>query len=203
VSLLARHRRKSFLWQIVTEDEKWINFENTHRKKSWVNARSPTISTPKKCALKKAMLCIWWDSKGLLFYEMLKPGETVTTNLYKGQLHKLNEKIQELRPHDAYTPRKVLLLHDNARPRIAIATKEAISELGWEPLPHPEYSPDLAQPDYHLFRSLQRSMSQQSFKNDEEVENRSIFSYHPKKNPFSVKVYISCPKVGQSHQFQR
>ena len=110
------------------------------------------------------MLYIWWDFKRVLFYEIQKPGETVTANLYK---------IQELKPHDAHTPRKGLLLHDNARPHIAIATKDAISELGWEPLPHPDYFPS----DYHLFQSLQHSMSQQSFKNDEEVR-KSIDFFH-------------------------
>ena len=133
------------------------------------------------------MLCIWWNSKGVLFYEILKPGETVTANLYKGQLQKLNEKIQVLRPHNAHTPRKVLLLHDNARPHIAIATKDAISELGWEPLPHPAYSPDLGPSNYHLFRSLQHSMSQQSFKNDEEVRKSIDFFISSKEESFFCK----------------
>jgi len=83
------------------------------------------------------MLYIWYDSKGVLFYEMLKPEETVTGKLYKGQLQKLNEKIQKFRPHNAHTPGKVLLLNDNARPHIAIATKDVILKLGWEPLSHP------------------------------------------------------------------
>ena len=86
------------------------------------------------------------------FYEILKHEDIVTVNLYKGQLQKLNEKIQELTPHDAHTPRKVLFLYDNARSHIAIATKDAISQLGWEPFPHSAYSPNLAPSDYHLFR---------------------------------------------------
>ena len=33
LSLLSRQRRKSFLWKLVTGDEKWIHFENPKRHK--------------------------------------------------------------------------------------------------------------------------------------------------------------------------
>jgi histone-lysine N-methyltransferase SETMAR len=42
----------------------------------------------------------------------------------------------------------VLLHHDDARPHAATATIETIQELNFELLPHPPYSPDLAQSDY-------------------------------------------------------
>jgi len=29
---------------------------------------------------RKTMLCIWWDQKGVIYYELLKPGETVILN---------------------------------------------------------------------------------------------------------------------------
>lgn len=32
---------------------------------------------------KIAMFCIWWDQKGKLYYELLKPGETVNGDRYK------------------------------------------------------------------------------------------------------------------------
>ena len=145
---------------------------------------------------KKVMLCIWWDSKGVLFYEILKPGETVTSNVYKSQLQKLNEKIQELRPHDAHTPRKVLLLRDNARPHIAIATKNAFSKLDWEPLPH------LAYFQTWLHRTITYSdlcnilCRGNPLRMTKRFENWSIFLYHSRKNAISAKVYISCPKSG-------
>ena len=60
VSLLARHQRKSFFWQIVTGNGKWIHFDNPYPKRSWVDAGSSTISTPKRNVhCKKVMLCIW------------------------------------------------------------------------------------------------------------------------------------------------
>ena len=29
------------------------------------------------------MLCIWWDQKGVIYYELLKPGETITAERYR------------------------------------------------------------------------------------------------------------------------
>jgi len=42
ISLLARHKKKSFLWRIVTGDEKWIYFDNPKGKKSWVDPGQPS-----------------------------------------------------------------------------------------------------------------------------------------------------------------
>jgi hypothetical protein len=50
-------------------------------------------------------------------------------------------------------------------------TKAAIQELDWEILPHPPHSPDLAPPDYHLFRSLSNNLLGVSFNNDAELQN--------------------------------
>jgi len=40
---------------------------------------------------------------------------------------------------------------------------------GWEVLPHPPYSPDIAPSDYHLFLSLQHFLSGKEFKNKDNV----------------------------------
>uniref|UniRef100_A0A1I7WHB1 HTH_48 domain-containing protein n=1 Tax=Heterorhabditis bacteriophora TaxID=37862 RepID=A0A1I7WHB1_HETBA len=37
ISLLARQRKKNFLWKIVTGDEKWIMYDNPKRTHSWVD----------------------------------------------------------------------------------------------------------------------------------------------------------------------
>ena len=76
----------------------------------------------------------------MLYYELLPTGTTVTAVVYAAQLQKLAGVIQKERPKRD----KVLLLHDNARPRVAKMTRQTISEPGWEVLPHPAYSPDLA-----------------------------------------------------------
>jgi len=31
------------------------------------------------------MLCVWWDQEGVIYYELLKPGETVNAHRYYQQ----------------------------------------------------------------------------------------------------------------------
>ena len=64
------------------------------------------------------MLCIWWDMKGVLYYELLKPGQTVTAELYRQQLVKVNKKIEEK------------LLHDNVRPHVDKSVKDTLMAFG-------------------------------------------------------------------------
>ena len=112
------------------------------------------------------MLCVWWDWEGIIYWELLDRNQTVNAELYVLQMQRMNNAIQQKRPDRQYG---VLLQHDNARPHIAIMTKEAIQTLGWEVLPHPPYSPDLAPSDFHLFRSLSNALRGVSFNNDVEL----------------------------------
>jgi [histone H3]-lysine36 N-dimethyltransferase SETMAR len=149
----------------VTGDEKWIYFDNPKRKRSWTDIGASAKHTSKQNIHgRKVLLCIWWDQKGILFYELLQPGETITALLYKQLLTKLNDEIILKRPECANRHDKIILLHDNARPHIAKSIKDIIKELNWEELAHPPYSPDIAPSDYHLFRSMAHGLSDQKFK---------------------------------------
>ena len=87
-------KEKSFLHRIVTEDKKWIFFENPKRKKSWVDLGAPFTSTARLNRFgRKTMLRVWWDQKGVVYYELLKPGETVNTKRYQQQLIDLNRSL--------------------------------------------------------------------------------------------------------------
>ncbi|CAK9801295.1 Mariner Mos1 transposase [Anthophora quadrimaculata] len=183
LNLLSRFNKKDFLYQIITGDEKWILYRNPKRKRSWVDPGKPTTSTAKPdIHAKKVLLCIWWDMKGVLYYEMLNPGETVTADRYQQQLLKLNDAIERKRPLSGQRRRKLILLHDNARPHTAAGTKEVIFSLGWELLPHAAYSPDMAPSDYHLFRSLQHHLTDTEFKTIEDVQ-KHLDQYIASKPP--------------------
>ena len=158
--------------RIVTGDEKWIYFDNPVNKKQWLNPGEAPICVPKpNIHGKKVMLCVWWDMKGILYYELLEPCQTVNAKLYGEQLMRLNQKIIESRTGPGNRNKKVILLHDNARPHVALDTKETIMELGWEVLPHPAYSPDLAPSEYYLFRSLEHFLRGKSFENIQGLRN--------------------------------
>ncbi|GFW78835.1 histone-lysine N-methyltransferase SETMAR [Trichonephila clavipes] len=48
---------------------------------------------------------------------------------------------------------------------------EKINGLGWEVLPHPPYSPDIAPTDFHLFRSMQHFLTNKTFQNLDGMKN--------------------------------
>lgn len=105
-----------------------------------------------------------------MYYELLKPGETVTATRYQDQLIKLNRKVAAKRPEWATRHECPILLHDNARPHVAKLVRNAINDLKWEVLPHPPYSPDIAPSDYHLFRSMAHGLAEQKFTKLEDVK---------------------------------
>lgn len=166
-SMLSRCSQPGFLDRIVTGDEKWVFYENPVRKREWCDkAQRPSPTAKRDLHSRKIMLSVWWDSKGILYFELLPQNTTVTAELYCQQLDRLQAAIQEKRN----VPTHVLLLHDNARPHTARMTQEKIAELGWEILPHPPYSPDMAPSDYHLFLSLQNHLQGRNFEDRRAVE---------------------------------
>jgi histone-lysine N-methyltransferase SETMAR len=168
--LLARYKRKSFLHRIVTGDEKWIYFANPKRKRSWVTPGEPSTSTARPNRYgRKTMLCVWWDQKGVIYYGLLKPGETVNTERYRQQMIDLNQALREKRPEYQKRQHKVILLHDNAPSHTAKLVKETIEAFSWEILSHAAYSPDLAPSDYYLFASMGHALAEQRFTSYENV----------------------------------
>ncbi|UYV74724.1 SETMAR [Cordylochernes scorpioides] len=127
------HEKKSFLHRIVTSDEKWIHFSNPTRQKSWGLPGQFPKQTPRPNRFgKKAMLCIWWDQTGVVYFELLKPGETVNTSRYEQQMHSLREALNEKRPEWREKHNNLILQHDNAPAHNATVVKNTIKDLGWE-----------------------------------------------------------------------
>lgn len=115
-------------------------------------------------------LCIWWDQKGVVYYELLKPGESITGNRYRVQLMRLSRALREKRPQYEQRHEKVILLHDNAKPHVAKPVKQYLETLKWDVLPHPPYSPDIAPSDYWLFRRMQNDLTGQRFTSYKEIQ---------------------------------
>jgi len=91
---------------------------------------------------------------GVVYYELLKPTETIIGNRYRTQLMRLRRALKDKRPQYNERDDKVILQHDNARPHVAKVVKTYLETLKWKVQPHPPYSPDVAPSDYHLFRSM-------------------------------------------------
>ena len=131
--LLERDKKKSFLHRIVTGDKKWIHHDNPKRNKSYVKAGQPAKSTAKPNILgAKVMLCIWWDQKGVLYYELLKPSETINRERYRTQLIRFKRAIAKKRPEYTIRHEAIIFHHYNARPHVAIPVKNYLENSGWE-----------------------------------------------------------------------
>ena len=68
------------------------------------------------------MLSVWWGVKGIIYWELLPDGYTVTTDLYCQQSDRVAQKLKG--EQDV-----VYFLHDNARPHVANSTSETLLEL--------------------------------------------------------------------------
>ena len=89
-TLLKHNEMEPFLKRLIRSDAKWIKYENVKRKRSW-SKRSEVTQTTGKPGLtaNKVMLSVWWDWKGIVYYEILEPGQTVDSVLYCQQLIRL------------------------------------------------------------------------------------------------------------------
>ncbi|KAL9918814.1 histone-lysine N-methyltransferase SETMAR-like [Glossina fuscipes fuscipes] len=173
-ALAKRNEIDPFLKRMVTGDEKWITYDNPVRKRSWSKSgEAPQTVVKPGLTARKVLLCIWWDWKGIIFYELLPYGQTLNSDLYWQQLDRLKIAMDQKRPELA-NRRGVVFHQDNARPHASTVTRQKLRELGWEVLMHPPYSPDLAPSDYHLFLALQNFFNDKKLEFREDCENRLL-----------------------------
>ncbi|KAG6798339.1 Ammar1 transposase [Apis mellifera caucasica] len=195
--LKKRNENDPFLKRLITGDEKWVVYNNIKRKKSSSRLREPAQTTSKAgIHQKKGLLSVWWDYKGIVYFELLPPNRTINSVVYIEQLTKLNNAVEEKRLE--LTNRKgVVFHHDNARPHISLVTRQKLLELGWDVLPHPPYSPDLAPSDYFLFRSLQNSLNGKNFNNDDDIKSYLIQFFANKNQKFYERGIMMLPERWQ------
>ena len=106
---------------------------------------------------RKTMLCVWWDQKNVVYYELLKPGETLSTTMID-----LNRSLLKKRSEYQKRQHKIIFLHDPNTYTYG-KTRDTLEVLSWEVLPHAVYSPDLVPSNYHLFASMSHALAEQHF----------------------------------------
>ena len=79
------------------------------------------------------MLCVFRDIEGVVQWQLLDAGTTLTAAIYSQQLEKVAVALRQKR----LLKSKVILQMDNAHPHVAKLTRSKIHELDWEILPHP------------------------------------------------------------------
>ena len=167
-----------FLNRIVTGDETWVYHDTPETKRQsmqWKHTTLPVVTKFKKTLTqKKLMTSIFWDRKGVLLIDYMKPGTTINSDRYRETLTKLRKAIKTKRV--GLLTASVVLLHENARPHSAGETCDLITKFGWDCLPHPPYSPNLAPSDYHLFPALKLHLGASHFNTNEELRNHVCFA---------------------------
>ena len=110
------------------------------------------------------MASVFWDAHGIIFVDYLEKGKTITGAYYSPLLDRL--KIEK-RPH--LKKKKPLYHHDNAPVHSCLVAQAKLHEIGFELVPQPPYSPDLASTDYILFPNLKRWLIDKRFYSNEKL----------------------------------
>ena len=122
--------------------------------------------------------------RGIIHWEFLPNGYTITADLYCEQLACVAQKLKGKQD-------RIYFLHDNVRPHVAKLTREKLLQLGWITIPHSPYSPDTAPTDYHLFRSLSNYLSEKKFDDDNDLKT-ALATFFDQKSPVFYERGILC-----------
>ena len=88
-----------FFKPIVMSDEKRILYNDVEWKRLGGKYSEPPPPTPKTgLHPKKVVLYIWWDWKGVLYYELLQENRMIKSNKYCSQLDQLKAALAEKCP---------------------------------------------------------------------------------------------------------
>ncbi|UYV82696.1 hypothetical protein LAZ67_22000583 [Cordylochernes scorpioides] len=173
-AFLEMHRREGdqLFSHIVTGDESWLHHSTPETKRQSMVWKKPEESAPKEekvtFSAGKVMAIVFWDCNSVLLVDYLPPNITFNAERYCEVLSKLRAAIKWKRP--GLLSRKVLLVHDNARPHAARTTQTLLENFKWEIFTHPHYSPVFSPSDFHLFPALKFHLGGKHFANDDEVE---------------------------------
>lgn len=172
--LLAKYKRVNRLKWFMCADETTIPLRNINRGKQWVKRGQRPDRVAKGFGIQeKVTLSLFFNSEGPIYHEFTGPRQTINKDVYIEQLGRVQSKLKELYPR-MVNRNEVIFQHDNAPPHKAKKTKAAIAEFGWELLPHPPYSPDVAPADYHVFRKLKRELSGRNFETFEDAKEAVV-----------------------------
>ena len=143
-SLVLCNSKEPFLNRMVTCDESgFCTMTNNGHLRDWTKKRLQSTSWSQTCTKKKIIITVCWSAAGLIHYNFLNPGKTITSEKYAQQISETPGKLQRLRL--ALVNRKgPILPHDNVWPHVARPTLQKLNKLGYKILLHPPYSPDFS-----------------------------------------------------------
>ena len=105
--------------------------------------------------------------KNIIMLDFLPKRSTITGVYYANLLDQLRTAIRGKRR--GKLSKGVSMQQDNARVHNRKVAMDAVEWSGYELIPHPAYSPDLAPSDFFLFPNLKKDIRGLHFRSDEEV----------------------------------
>uniref|UniRef100_A0A8C4QZV8 Mos1 transposase HTH domain-containing protein n=1 Tax=Eptatretus burgeri TaxID=7764 RepID=A0A8C4QZV8_EPTBU len=163
---------RGLLNKIITGGETWVyqyEPETKHQSLQW---KTPSSPRPKKARMSKSkvttMLICFFDIKGIVHKEFVRPGQAVNQTFYRDVLESLRKRVLCVRPELA--PNKWILHHDNTPAHTTLSVMQLLADKQITVLEHPPYSPDLAPCDFFLFPRLKTPMKGTHFASVEEIQ---------------------------------
>ena len=136
--------------------------------RQWVGPGSPRPEKFKtQPSAGKVMATVFWNAQGVIMLDFLAKKSTITGTYYANLLDQLRTAIREKRR--GKLSKGILLQQDNARVHTCKIAMDAVERNGFELIPLPAYSPDLAPRDYFLFPNLKKDIRGRHFRSNEEV----------------------------------
>ena len=163
----------AFEQRLITGDETWLYHYDPETKQASMEWRRPNEPAPRKFKAQKSAVKVmgifFWDSMGIVHLEYLPHGATVTGHYYAEVLDRLHIAVKNKRRGKLAAG--ILLLQDNAPAHTSQVAVNAATRNGFELLPHPAYSPDMAPSDFFLFKHLKKSLRGRRYTTDEELKS--------------------------------
>ena len=164
--------------------------------RQWLGPGSPR---PKKFKTQpsagKVMATVFWDAKGVIVLDFLPKRSTITV-VYANLLDQLRTDIRE--KCRGKLSKGVLLQQDNARVHTCKVAMDAVERNGYELIPHPAYSPDLAPSEFFLFPNLKKGICGLHFRSDEAVVQQLRSGSMERTLTFSVLGWWHLNTIGLS-----
>lgn len=169
---LMRDYGDQFWNRFITADETPLPHympESKRQCMQWIKpGERPPVHAKSAPSIGKFQVTVFWDCDGIIHVDFCPPRQTINAEYYSNLLQTVHKLLPRKRP--GKTRRVPLFLQDNARVHTANKSMETIREIGWQLLPHPAYSPDLAPSDYHLFGPMKEPLRGVRFKDQNEIE---------------------------------
>lgn len=161
---------------MITGDETWIYAYDPKVTDQSSEYRAKGEARPKRSRRSrskiKVMLTIFFDYRGVVYYEFLPANQTVNKEYYLSVMRRLREAIRLKRP-DLWKDNSWFLHHDNAPAHTALILRDHFAKNSTNIVPQPPYSPDLAPCDFWLFSKLKRTLRGNRFDSIEEIKDKS------------------------------